>query len=103
MGRPKGFLMLPMLAKGLTSGNDEEKAMLLRQLLASQCGNGLMHESVNVNNPQVCFIFQVFLEFLLHCASSDQSEDCQMRNSTIGYCLQLTLRHIPYSQGKSDC
>jgi hypothetical protein len=41
------------LLQGLTTADAEEKASLLRQLLATQCSTGLMHESVNVHNPEV--------------------------------------------------
>lgn len=40
--------------QGLTSASPEEQASTLRGLLDMQCGNGLMHESVDVNFPQAC-------------------------------------------------
>ncbi len=39
--------------QGLTTEDAKEQAMLLRQLLATQCGTGLMHESVHVSSPEV--------------------------------------------------
>lgn len=58
--------------QGLTAKDDAEKAIMLRQLLASQCGNGLMHESVNVNSPQVSDPF------------SSSAVQMQIASSTLG-------------------
>ena len=39
----------------MVSSNASEKAQLLQMLLHHmQCGDGLMHESVNANAPQIC-------------------------------------------------
>ena len=42
------------LAQGLTSKDPSERVGLLRQLLAAQCGDGMMHESVHVVNRMIC-------------------------------------------------
>lgn len=42
------------IKQGLTTDNAEEQAATLRSLLEMQCGNGLMHESVNVDKPSSC-------------------------------------------------
>ena len=40
---------LGWITQGLTSQDPKERVDMLRNLLAAQCGNGLMHETVNVN------------------------------------------------------
>lgn len=45
---------LSMMVQALTSTNLEEQAKILKDLILLQCGNGLMHESVHVENLQQC-------------------------------------------------
>lgn len=45
---------MALMVQALTSGDAGERAHLLRALLKLQCGNGLMHESVRVDNLQDC-------------------------------------------------
>jgi meiotically up-regulated gene 157 (Mug157) protein len=45
---------MAMVMQGLTTPVAAERATQFRQLLKSQCGNGVMHESVNVNDPGSC-------------------------------------------------
>lgn len=45
---------LAVAVRGLTAGGAGERADALRTMLKLQCGNGLMHESVDVNQPEHC-------------------------------------------------
>lgn len=45
---------LATMVHALTSNKAQEQATLIRQLLRMQCGNGLMHESVFLDNLDVC-------------------------------------------------
>ncbi len=45
---------MAMVMEGLTTTDPAERVKQFRQLLKSQCGNGVMHESVNVDNPGSC-------------------------------------------------
>ncbi|EIE24364.1 hypothetical protein COCSUDRAFT_14826 [Coccomyxa subellipsoidea C-169] len=81
---PSGHVWpLAMAVQGLTTANAEERASQLRQLLATQCGTRLMHESVNVNNPKVCTrpwfewanaMAVVFIEHALGTSCDDSAE-----------------------------
>ncbi|EFN57713.1 hypothetical protein CHLNCDRAFT_142936 [Chlorella variabilis] len=51
---PNHVWPLAIAVQGLTARSTEERAEMLRTLLKMQCGNGLMHESVNVDNLQSC-------------------------------------------------
>lgn len=52
---PAGFIWpLSLMAQGLTSPDPAARANLFRQLLKMQCGNGLMHESVNMHELSSC-------------------------------------------------
>ena len=42
------------MIQGLTSNDPPERVQLFRWLLKMQCGNGLMHESVDVNDVSKC-------------------------------------------------
>ncbi|BDA45911.1 Meiotically up-regulated gene 157 protein [Coccomyxa sp. Obi] len=75
---------LAMSVQGLTTEDAEEQALLLRQLLATQCGTGLMHESVHVSSPEVCTrpwfewanaMAVVFIENALGNACDDAAEE----------------------------
>ena len=45
---------LGTLSEVMTAEGAEEQAEKLRLLLKLQCGDGLMHESIDVNNPKSC-------------------------------------------------
>jgi len=45
---------LGWITQGLTSDSVDERVKMLRNLLKAQCGNNLMHETVNVDNPARC-------------------------------------------------
>lgn len=45
---------LAHMVQALTTTDVDEQAKLLGDLLLQQCGNGLMHESVDVNRPEQC-------------------------------------------------
>ena len=45
------FWPLGLIAQGITSQNDAEIALMIRTLIDSDGGTGLMHESVNVDDP----------------------------------------------------
>jgi len=45
---------LGWITQGLTSSDPAERVKMLRNLLEAQCGNGLMHETVNVNLASKC-------------------------------------------------
>ena len=45
---------LGLFTEALTAGSASEQAEGLRTLLKLQCGDGLMHESVHVDNLQQC-------------------------------------------------
>mmetsp|Transcript_33965 Transcript_33965/g.85186 ORF Transcript_33965/g.85186 Transcript_33965/m.85186 type:complete len:715 (+) Transcript_33965:1-2145(+) len=45
---------LGWITQGLTTDSPEERVSMLRNLMKAQCGNNLMHETVNVNNPSRC-------------------------------------------------
>jgi meiotically up-regulated gene 157 (Mug157) protein len=42
------------MIQGLTSNDPSERVQVFRWLLKMQCGNGLMHESVDVNDLSKC-------------------------------------------------
>lgn len=46
--------LLAPCAQVLTSTSPEDQAAGLRTLLKMQCGDGLMHESVHVDNLKAC-------------------------------------------------
>ncbi len=52
---PKGYVWpLALMIQALTSSDPRERIKIFRWLLKMQCGNGLMHESVNANNLSQC-------------------------------------------------
>ena len=52
---PKGYVWpLALMIQALTSSDPSERLKVLRWLLKMQCGDGLMHESVNANNLSQC-------------------------------------------------
>ncbi|KAL4425793.1 hypothetical protein ABPG75_009809 [Micractinium tetrahymenae] len=52
---PSGMVWpLALSVQGLTATTAAERAEMLRTLLKMQCGNGLMHESVSVNDLNSC-------------------------------------------------
>lgn len=63
----------------LTSGDPQLQARLLRELLGMQCGNGLMHESVNIHRPSRCTrpLFEWANAMLVVLAEQLLGEDCE--------------------------
>lgn len=71
---------LALAVQALTTWNPEERAELLRMMLKSQCGNGLMHESVRVNNLMQCTreIFEWANAMLVVLVESALDVDCDL-------------------------
>lgn len=52
---PRGYVWpLAVMVGALTSDDPQDRADAFRQLLRTQCGNGLMHESVSAVDAQAC-------------------------------------------------
>jgi uncharacterized protein len=50
---PKGYIWpLSLLMQGFTASAEEERKTVIKELLASDPGDGLLHESFDPNNPQ---------------------------------------------------
>lgn len=69
---------MAVMIRAVTSEDVTERAEALRMLLKMQCGNGLMHESVNVEDPEECTrpIFEWANTLLVATVESLLGVDC---------------------------
>ena len=69
---------LALIVQALTTVDSQEKANMTKMLLQMQCGNGLMHESVNVKNIASCTrpIFEWANAMFVVLAESTFNIDC---------------------------
>jgi uncharacterized protein len=70
---------LSLMVQALTSNDAKERVEMLRMLLKSQCHNGLMHESVSVDDLQWCSrpIFEWANALLVAVAEATIDVDCE--------------------------
>jgi hypothetical protein len=69
---------LALAIQALTSDSAAERARVLSTMLKLQCGNGLMHESVSVDNPAACTrpIFEWANAMLVTLVEATMGADC---------------------------
>lgn len=101
---------LALAVEALTSSDPKEQARILRALLKLQCGNGLMHESVNKDDLSRCTrpIFEwanamlvTLVEGLLgwHCEeAAEQQRLAAIKVGRLGGCQWVG---VPGGRGRS--